>query len=61
MSFVIKVYEDGILRETKKLSEDDYLVFVTGRCYVANQQHFPGTGTVNLTIKKEKNNGNDTP
>jgi hypothetical protein len=54
MSFVVKIYEDGVLKETTAVPDDDWFLLCTGRCYVANQQLFPGTGTVNLTIKKEK-------
>lgn len=37
--------------ETQTVPDNDYLVIVTGGCYLSYVNDFPTTGTVQLTIK----------
>lgn len=50
--FVVKVYEDGVFQDETPVAHDDYFVMCTGSRHIAHVNHYPRTGTVQLTIKK---------
>lgn len=38
--------------QTKVLEEDNYIIVCGQRCQITHEQHYPKSGTVQLTIKR---------